>query len=165
MLAAASLAEFNGISITRAVVAAYLHDCAKHQTREQMTKVLRGTPFKLDAMEKQIPSLWHCAVGAALAYKVWKVRDWEVLDAVRWHALGGADMGLLTQVLFVADYVETNRTFRGVALIRRKARKNLRHAVGAKCAGVLTYLIQQDMLVHPRLIETWNAFTEPKQTL
>jgi predicted HD superfamily hydrolase involved in NAD metabolism len=160
---AASLAEKNGISVTRAVVAAYLHDCAKHQTVGQAAKILRDTPFQMDVVEKRIRGLWHCSVGAALAYKVWKVRDREILNAVRWHALGGADMGPLTQVLFVADYVEPNRRFKGVAKVRRIALKNLRQAVSVKCAGVLTYLVQHEMLVHPRLIETWNAFTELKR--
>jgi len=159
---AACLAESNGVSVTKTVVAAYLHDCAKHATLEQTKRTLRGTPFHLDAFERKIPSLWHCSVGAALAWKVWKVRDREILEAVRWHALGGPRMAPLTQVLFVADYIEPARRFVGVASVRRKARLNLRHAVQAKCAGVLTYLARNGMVVHPRLIDTWNAFLEPK---
>jgi predicted HD superfamily hydrolase involved in NAD metabolism len=162
---AATLAETNGVSVTKAVVAAYLHDCAKHTTLEQMKKTLQGTPFRMDAQEKKIPELWHCSVGAALAWKVWKIRDPDVLEAVRWHALGSAKMGPLAQVLFVADYIEPARRFEGVATVRRKARINLRHAVQAKCAGVLTYLARSGQTVHPRLIETWNAFIEPKNSL
>ena len=158
---AATLAEINGLSVTKAVVAAYLHDSAKHQTLEQMKKALRGTPFRMDPLEKKLPELWHCSVGAALAWKVWKIRDKDVLEAVRWHALGRAGMGPLAQVLFVADYIEPARRFEGVATVRRQARGDLRLAVQAKCAGVLTFLARNRKTVHPRLIETWNAFIEP----
>lgn len=158
---AAALAEQNKVSVAKAVVAAYLHDCAKHEPREMMQKALSGTPFKMDAVEKKLPSLWHCSVGAALAYKTWKIRDKDILEAVRWHALGAPRMGVLAQVLFVADYVEPARKFTGVAAVRRLARSNLHRAVQAKCAGVLMYLARNGQVIHPRLIETWNAFLKP----
>jgi predicted HD superfamily hydrolase involved in NAD metabolism len=159
---AAVLAEKNGVSVTKAVVASYLHDSAKHLTLDQSKAALAGSPFRMDAIEKALPPLWHCSLGAALAWKTWKVRDPAVLEAVRWHALGAPRMGLLAQVLFVADYVEPARQFTGVASLRRLAHRDLHLAVQAKCAGVLTYLARNRLRVHPRLIETWNAFLETK---
>lgn len=158
---AAVLAEQNGVSVTKAVVAAYFHDCAKHEPKGKMLKALVGSPFRMDPFERELPALWHCSVGAAIAYKNWDVRDQDILEAVRWHALGGPRMRLLTQVLFVADYVEPARKFTGVASVRRLAHKNLHRAVQAKCAGVLTYLARNGQTIHPRLIETWNEFLKP----
>lgn len=155
---AADLAERNGVSVPKAVAAAYLHDCAKHPTKLLARRALRGTPFRMDALEWELPPLWHCAVGAALAWKVWGIRDAEILAAVRCHTLGAPGMGPLAQVIFVADYVEPGRRFADAPRLRRLAKRNLRQAVLAKCAGVLSHLSQNGERIHPRLVETWNAF-------
>ena len=122
---AVRLAKRYGVSTAKAEAAAYFHDCAKDLSASGLGKWLRGTPFRLDPGEKKIPALWHCSAGAATAWKTWKIRDRGLLEAVRWHSLGGPKMDRLAQVLFVADYIERGRRFEGVG----KALKENREAV------------------------------------
>jgi predicted HD superfamily hydrolase involved in NAD metabolism len=151
------MARRHGLNPRKAEWAALLHDVAKERSRSEMIRLLKGTPFRLDPEERKIPALWHPAAAAALAWKVWKVRDREVLEAIRCHALGGAKMGLLARVLFVADYMEPGRTFRGARKARRLARKGLREGILAKCEGTLAHLTGCGLTVHPKLLETWNS--------
>jgi HD superfamily phosphohydrolase YqeK len=67
-------------------------------------------------------------------------------------------MGPLAQVVFVADFIEPGRTFPGVALARKEARRGMAAGVSAKASMTLAFLLQRKMAVHPRLLETWNFF-------
>lgn len=147
-----------GQSASKARLAAWFHDCAKEMTRAQMLSWLRGTPFRLDRLEKRMPGLWHPHAGAAIALKKWKLKDAAVLEAIRSHTLGGERMGPLAQVVFVADFIEPGRVFEGVGLARAAARRGLAEGVRVKTVLTLEQLLKNGEMVHPRLLLTWNAF-------
>jgi predicted HD superfamily hydrolase involved in NAD metabolism len=147
-----------GQSVLKARLAAWLHDSAKELPKPEMTAWLKGTPFHLDAEEKAMPGLWHPHAGAAIALKKWKIKDPEVLEAIRCHTLGGEKMGGLARVVFVADFVEPGRHFDGVAEARRAARRSLIQGVRVKAERTLADLLRGQMMIHPRLLNTWNAF-------
>jgi len=155
---ARKLARANGLPEEKAVLAAWFHDCAKEWTKERMLETLRGTPFKMDGMEKKIPALWHPHAGAAAAARGWKVRDPEVLEAIRCHTLGNPRMGALAQVLFVADFIEPGRDYAELAEIRKTAYSSLREGVLSKSSRTIGAILGRKGKVHPRLLETWNAF-------
>lgn len=161
--AAKALAKRAGLSVGDAELAAWFHDCAKELPKKEMLRSLRGTPFRLDEGEKALPALWHPHAGAALALRKWGVRKPTVLEAIRRHTLGAAEMGPLAQALFVADFIEPGRDFPGVALARRAASKGLRQGVRMKASMTLELLLRSGRTVHPRLVETWNSFLEEKE--
>jgi len=152
------LAKRFGQSAPKATLAAWLHDCAKELSRAEMLSWLKGTPFHLDAVEKQMPGLWHPHAGAAIALKKWKIKDQAVLEAIRSHTLGGVWMDSLAQVVFVADFIEPGRVFEGVQQARAAARRGLTEAVYVKAALTLEQLLKSREMIHPRLLLTWNAF-------
>jgi predicted HD superfamily hydrolase involved in NAD metabolism len=142
--------------------AALLHDCAKEMGRPQMRALFRKGPFQLDEGEKVLPALWHPHAGANLAYHHWKIRHPSILDAIRCHTLGRPGMGKMAQALFVADYIEAGRRFKGLRQARQAAQKSLAEGVRVKAAQTIEYLLSEGRKVHPRLVETWNAFTGPR---
>jgi len=152
------LAKRYGLSVERARLAAWFHDCAKEKKRSWMREVLEDSPFRLDGEEKKTPALWHPHAGAAVALRDWGLRDPAVLEAIRRHTLGAPGMGPLAQVVFVADFIEPSRKFPGVELARKAARKNLGTAVRLKAAMTLEFLLHKDLRIHPRLLETWNYY-------
>jgi predicted HD superfamily hydrolase involved in NAD metabolism len=152
------LAKRFGQSEPKARLAAWLHDCAKELSRAEMLNWLKGTSFRLDALEKQMPGLWHPHAGAAIAFKKWKIRDGAVLEAIRSHTLGGVTMGPLAQVVFVADFIEPGRVFEGVGLARAMVDRGLNEGVRIKAVLTLEQLLKKRQRVHPRLLLTWNAF-------
>jgi len=155
---AVQLARRHGVSPPKAEWAAWLHDCGKELSPVQMKSWLRGTPFKLDRMEKTMPWLWHPHVGAAIARKRWGVRDKDILEAVESHTLGKPGMGKLAQILFVADFIEPGRKFGGIGMARKAAQKDLREGVLMKAAMTLSFLLEKNAPIHPRLVETLNSF-------
>ncbi len=150
---------------SKALLAGWLHDCAKELSRPEMKKWLRGSPFRLDSEEQAMPGLWHPHAGAALALKKWGVRDKSVLEAIRCHTLGSPRMGPLAQVLFVADFTEPGRDFAGVEAVRRVASRDLSGAILLKASMTIDFLFKKNMRIHPRLLETWNSFLVRRKKL
>jgi predicted HD superfamily hydrolase involved in NAD metabolism len=151
---AVRLARRHGVDPGKAELAAWLHDAAKEMTPARMTRLLEGTPFRWDRWERRIPELRHAQASAALAWKVFGVRDRAILSAVRHHPMGRPRMGRLETLLFVADYVEPGRAFRGADRARRAAAARLEEGALAKAEGVHEHLRRAGGPLHPRLRRT-----------
>jgi predicted HD superfamily hydrolase involved in NAD metabolism len=155
---AAQLAERNGVPQSKVKLAAWLHDCGKELTRAEMKRWLKKSRFNLDKIERQLPGLWHPHVGAAIAQIKWGIKDKSILDAIRSHTLGHPAMKPLSQVVFIADFIEPGRDFPGVDKARNSAQRSLRMGVLAKSSMTIEFLFRKNMKIHPRLLETWNSF-------
>jgi predicted HD superfamily hydrolase involved in NAD metabolism len=156
------LAARHGLPIDKAELAGWLHDCAKELPRAEALAWIRKSPFKLDEGEKKIPALWHPHAGAAIALIQWKITDAKILEAIRYHTLGKPKMSPLAQAIFIADFIEPGRGFKGLDRVRKAARRNLREAVLLKCSMTVSYLLEKNLEVHGRLLETWKYFLDVK---
>jgi predicted HD superfamily hydrolase involved in NAD metabolism len=159
---AKKLAVLYGLSSDKAELAGWLHDCAKELSKSEMAEWIKKGPFKLDVDEIGIPALWHPHAGASIALEKWGIKDAQILEAIRCHTLGSPAMSPLARVVFVADFIEPGRKFDGVTLVRKIARKSLDASVLLKCSMTIEYLLEKNMKVHGRLLDTWNYFLDVK---
>lgn len=99
-----------GLDKDDVITACILHDCAKYIDY----KSVKG--FKLP---DGVPSpVVHAFLGAYIAEKHLKISNEEIIDAIRYHTSGKANMSTLGKLLFVADMVEKNRSYEGVERLR-----------------------------------------------
>lgn len=108
--------------------AGILHDCTKYWNLEQHLALCRQYQVELDELELQAVKLLHSKTGACMARHVFGETD-QVYEAIFWHTTGKADMALLDQLLYMADYIEPNRDFDGVDEMRRLAYTDLEGAL------------------------------------
>lgn len=106
---AAALAMRYDCGIEQAQLAGILHDCAKGYSGEELLKMAKKVGITVSLSEEKAPHLLHAKVGAYLAEHTYGVKDKEVLDAIRFHTTGKANMSLLEKIIFVSDYIEPNR--------------------------------------------------------
>ena len=99
----------------KAVSAALLHDCAKNL--EASSPLLKG--FEPERTWGRVPSaVWHQFAGAFVAEHALGVKDEDVLNAIRFHTSGRAEMSELEKLIFLADMVEDERAYEGVERLR-----------------------------------------------
>ena len=99
----------------KAIQAALFHDCAKNLSPD--SPLLRG--FVVDDSHGQVPQeVLHQYAGAYVAERVFGVTDKEVLDAIRYHTRGRPNMGDIEKLIFLADMLETGRSYKGVEELR-----------------------------------------------
>lgn len=99
-----------GLNKEKVFVSAILHDCAKY---------LSPADFKGFKVEDNMPqSVVHAFLGAFVAENVLKIKDSEIIDAIRYHTTGKPDMTTLEKLIFLADMVEEGRNYEGVEILR-----------------------------------------------
>ncbi len=106
---AKKLARLYGADCEKAAIAALLHDCAKHMPLDEMIEICRQNDVLISDIEMHSPALIHGKAGALLAQTRYGVYDAEIYDAIFYHTTGKDAMSLLTQIIFVSDYIEPNR--------------------------------------------------------
>ncbi len=106
---AASMAFVYGADVEKALIAGFLHDCAKSMTHEEQVAICEKNGIEMTEVERKNHSLLHAKVGMFLARTKYDVYDTDVLNAIRWHTTGREDMSLLEKIIYIADFIEPNR--------------------------------------------------------
>jgi len=125
---ALNLAERWGVNSDDAREAAILHDITKRLNVYEHLRILEGCGITVGKLEHAEEKLLHSKTGSILAKNVFGVSD-EVADAIMWHTTGRAGMSALEKVIYLADYIEPNRDFPGVEILRELAYENMDSAM------------------------------------
>lgn len=118
----ASLAMVHGANVEKALIAGFLHDCAKCLSHEEQLKICEKNNIELSDVERRNHSLLHAKAGIYIASTKYEIRDREILDAIRYHTTGRENMSLLEKIVYIADFIEPNRKpLDDMNIIRREA--------------------------------------------
>lgn len=143
---AARLARRWGADEDRMRRAAILHDCTKYLSREEHLAICDQYGIALDPLERATDKLLHAKSGAALAKYVFGQDD--IYDAILYHTTARADMSLEEKLLYIADYMEPNRSFPEVEELRRLAYSDLDGAVGMGASLSMQEMMERDKELH-----------------
>jgi predicted HD superfamily hydrolase involved in NAD metabolism len=158
---AVELARRFAPELTRqAEIAGLVHDSAKKLRDEQLIELARRFDIDITPGERETPQLLHGKVGSALLPERFGIDDPEVRTAVTDHVCGRAEMGLLSQLLFVADQIAAGRDFPGVADVREVARRDLQAAVGWVARKKIEHVLGQGQWIEPATVDVWNRFRQ-----
>lgn len=128
------LAERYGADRKKSEIAGLLHDCAK----------------------ELYPGLLHAPEGAKLAQSEYGIEDEEILDAIRWHTTGRPKMTLLDKIIYVADYIEPNRSQApNLDEIRRLATEDIDECLYTILKATLAYLKASRISIDPMTEKTY----------
>ncbi|SFU35230.1 bis(5'-nucleosyl)-tetraphosphatase (symmetrical) YqeK [Butyrivibrio sp. M55] len=105
----ASLAMVHGANVEKALIAGFLHDCAKCLSHEEQLSICEKNNIEVTDVERRNHSLLHAKAGIYIASTKYEVRDPEILNAIRYHTTGRENMSLLEKIVYIADFIEPNR--------------------------------------------------------
>ena len=154
------LAHVHGANVWHANLAALLHDSAKWMSTQELHTEIKRYGIRLDPVEEQNPSLLHPFIGVKIAIERFSVTELEVLEAIRNHTTGSPSMGIIAQILYVADFAEPTRTHPEVDVVRKLAHTDLDRAVHQVARREIVYLLQKGVLIHPNTLHTYNSTLE-----
>lgn len=154
---AVRLAQIHGGDVEKAELAGLLHDIMKQEKSDVQLKYVRKINKRPSVILLSIPKLWHAPAGAAYLEHELKIRDKDVINAVRYHTTGREGMSLLEKIIYIADYTSAERKYNGVDKMRELAERDLTAAMQM----ALSYTIQRHAdggkLIHP---DTFKAYNE-----
>lgn len=156
METAVRLAEIHGVNRSSAMAAGLLHDYAKNMSPEELRQAAQAYAVTLDPVVQRHMMLAHGPVGAAMIARDLDIRDEDILNAVRHHTYGRTGMSALEKIVYLADFIEPGRKFKGIEEMRRAAAEDLDKAVLMAMESALGYLLGTDRLIHPNTLLARN---------
>ena len=161
---AVDLACVHKADVWQASLAALLHDSAKWMNAQELYDAAHAYEIRLDPIEKVNPSLLHPLIGVKLAVEKFAVTELEVLEAIRNHTTGNPSMGVISQLLYVADFAEPTRTHNAVCRVREFAYTDLGRAVHHVARAKIEHLLDKGVMIHPNTLHTYNSTLEHIKT-
>jgi predicted HD superfamily hydrolase involved in NAD metabolism len=163
METAVALARKNGADEKKAELAAIFHDYAKFRDKDEMKEIILSTPLEQDLLLYNM-ELWHAPVGALLVEKEVGIADNEVLDAIKYHTSGRKGMTMLEKVIYLADYIEPNRSFPGVEEVRKIAETSLDEALIKALQNTIVFLMKKNQAIYPDTFYFYNSLIQNKRS-
>ena len=150
------LARRFGADPEKAEMAGMLHDIMKDTDSDKPLKIMERFGIIRNNIEKRKPKLWHAISGAAYIEHELRIRDPEILSAVRWHTTGRKDMTLPEKVLFIADFISADRDYDGVEDMRKLAETSLEKAMIEGIVFTADEQFTQHRLLGTDMIDAYN---------
>jgi predicted HD superfamily hydrolase involved in NAD metabolism len=109
-LASALCARF-GADPPSGILAGLLHDVARESGLAWIRETALGDGETLAAWELDSPIVLHGRAAAVMVRRELGVEEPDVLAALRDHVTGRPSMGVLSRIVFAADFLEPTRGF------------------------------------------------------
>ena len=150
---AIALAKRYDMDIDRGSIAAILHDIAKKMPLEEQKRYMQLGGYDTS----HHPKTWHAYVGAYIAKHEFEIADDDILEAIEVHTTGRAGMSALSELIFIADYIERRtRDWDGVQKVREVAYQDLKKAVCMKLQDLMTEIESP----HPDTVAAYQTYKE-----
>ena len=105
------------ISTLRA--AALLHDVTKERSTEEHIAICEKAGLVVSEAERKAPKMFHSRTAAlVIPEKYPEFAVPELVEAVRYHTTGKADMNIIEKIIYLADYIDMSRSFEDCVALR-----------------------------------------------
>lgn len=153
---AVTLAELYGGDVKKAYTAGILHDVTKELPNDKQLQIINDGGIILDDVQKQAPKLWHAISGSVYIQTELDITDSDIINAIRYHTTGRANMSLLEKIIYIADYTAKGRDYNGVEVMRELSRKSLEDAMIFSYQFTINKLSSLESAIHPDEIYGYN---------
>lgn len=153
--AAVMLAKRFGGDEEKCAFAAILHDITKRLSREEQLYLCENYGIIPCDIEKMEWKMLHGKTAAAIAEKEYHASA-DIVHAIAVHTTGCANMTLLDKIIYLADFIEETRDFKGVEPARALARQGIDQALLYCFDFSLTDLVERGKLIHKDTFEARN---------
>ncbi len=153
---AVRLAEKYGADVKKAETAGILHDITKEFSPEEQLQIMHDGGIILDDIQQKAPKLWHAMSGSVYIKSNLNINDDDIINAVRYHTTGRANMSLLEKIIFVADFTSAERSYDGVKTMRKLADKSIEKAMLFGFKFTFCDLSSRELAIHPDEIACYN---------
>ncbi len=150
-------AEKYDIDIEIVKLTALAHDIAKELSLEEMNEYINKYNIELDDIEKINHNLLHAKVGAAICKYEYGFTE-DMVNAVRYHTTGRANMSLLEKIIYLADATEENRKYSSLPYYVTIIKENIDKGIVEVDKWVINNLIENNKMIHLNSIDCYNYY-------
>jgi predicted HD superfamily hydrolase involved in NAD metabolism len=145
------------LSESQAITMAALHDVAKYLKAD--SPLLQGF-----TCPEGVPNpVVHQFSGAYVAANYFNIKDDTIINAIKWHTSGCADMTKAEKLLFLCDMLEEGRTFPHVDELRDAFYKDIDYCLYLSLKHQNDYLKQTGLPIYEKTQQAFNYIKEKFQ--
>lgn len=149
------LAQLHGEDEKKAEIAGLLHDICKNMSQEEQLHWTKKSAIIFDKSFWAQPQLWHGFAAAEYLREELAISDPEILEAVRWHTVGKADMSTFEKIIFLADLTSAERSYPSAAEVRAVVDASLDEGMKVSLLFTVGKLVENQQ---PICRDTWLAY-------
>lgn len=153
---AKALAERYGADVQKAEVAGILHDICKEASKAEQLEIIEKAGMTITDFEKSKKKFYHQISGAAYAKAVLGIEDEEILGAIRYHTTGRADMTLLEEIVYLADFISADRDYDDIDNIRAETEKGKEQGMLYAAKYTIVSNIKKNSMLHTDTVNAYN---------
>ncbi|MDD6728529.1 MAG: bis(5'-nucleosyl)-tetraphosphatase (symmetrical) YqeK [Eubacteriales bacterium] len=153
---AKQLAEKYGADTEKALVAGLLHDSMKESSREEQLEYVKLAGIEMTPFEKTEKKFLHQVSGAAFAKVRFGITDEEILGAIRYHTTGRANMTLLEEIVYLADFVSADRDYDDVDVMRAKTESSKEEGLLYCTKYTISSVVEKGKILNTDTVDTYN---------
>lgn len=152
----AHFAGVYGADIDKCRLAALLHDIGKSVHRREEIDYCRENGIILTDADLHARGVVHSRISVHMARSRYGITDTDVLDAVMHHTTGAPGLGLTGLILFLSDYLDPGRDFKGQRRLLKTAEKGLKDGLLAVAVNKMCYVLSEQQALHPLAVSFYN---------
>ena len=105
----------NSLDASKAYIASLLHDIGKYVEERKQEEIAKKYD---EANYKLIPNvLYHQYTGVEIAINDFKIKDEEILEAIKYHATGKQNMSKIGKIVYASDKIDPSRGYNSQDMI------------------------------------------------
>lgn len=153
------LAKLYHVDLEEVSIVCLLHDYAREMDPAEMLRLAKCY-YPADDLSAANEGIWHGPAAAEIARTQMQVHSSHLLDAIAFHTTGWYQMSDVAKILYLADYIEPSRDFKGIDKMRKLAYQDLDRACYRKQRTSIKHLMKKQMYIYPLQILIYNHWTE-----
>ncbi len=143
-----------------AYTAGLVHDCCKEISTEEQLSMVKKSRRNVCEAELKTPALYHAVAGAYYAETVFGFTDEDFLNSIRYHTTGRANMSRLEEIVYMADLVSAERSFKDVEKFRKMAFDDLDKAILEAIKYSVGSVMEKGSFIPIHTAEAYNYYLE-----
>lgn len=156
--AAVKLADKYGCDKQKAYLAGLLHDICKEIPQDEQLNLAVSCSVGMSETEKMIPPLYHSAAGTCYCEQVLHIHDDDILNAIRYHTSGRAGMSMLEEIIYLADLISADRSYKDVDKMRKLAFEDLKTAMFEALKFSVSDIVKKGSLIPEITSQAYNHY-------
>lgn len=150
------LSRIIGADPAKAELAGLLHDVEKNTDEKILLQNLQNSDILFSDADAVLPQLWHAPAGMLFVRDKLDIRDQDVLNAIRYHTTGRANMSPLEKTVYLADLTSADRDYPDAEFTRQLSEKDPDGAILYSLQFILGEMLRQGKVLHPDSVECYN---------
>lgn len=139
-------------------VAGLLHDVTKEIDNDSHLEIINSSALEVCAIEKNAPPLYHAITGSLMITKLFEIDDEEVVNAIRYHTVARREMSRTEEIIYLADLVSEDRTYKDVKKMRKLAYTDIDKAMLEALKFSIKDSVDKDNTIPFSTLDAYNYY-------